>query len=285
MAALKQLESLNDFVSKFLQDETYGIVLSDKAYQKELDEVFDSSTRTIRSDIEEYVQDLILKEDCDLTIDDFRYNLSQVQEKMNELNAVSEKTMESIADNDSLSTRQKVQLSFCFKLMSFLRDLIGRVEEWREGTLSAQEANEQNYFMDLRIDKDQLPLVYHNLVNKGWIVKSKTSLNNFIYYFTGKGFRPQNPIRWNSTEPILTLLLENMTIDEKRWAKAALIFEKRKRGTGEYHPVNREQLSVSRNKVLNNDDLRWLLREVMFGVLGFRDWEQRAKDYHLLKNG
>lgn len=139
MAAINQLKSLNDFVSKFLQEETYGIVLSDKAYQKELDELFASSTRTIRTDIEEYVQDLVLKEDCDLTIDNFRHNLSQVQEKMKELNAVSEKTMYSIADNDSLSERQKVQMSFCNELMSFLRTLIGRVEEWKDGSLSAKE--------------------------------------------------------------------------------------------------------------------------------------------------
>ena len=103
MAAINQLKGLNDFVSRFLQEETYGIVLSDKAYQKELDEMFESSTRTIRNDIEEYVQDLVLKEDCDLTIDDFRYNLSQVKERMNELSAVSEKTMSSIAENESLS--------------------------------------------------------------------------------------------------------------------------------------------------------------------------------------
>ena len=76
-----------------------------------------------------------------------------------------------------------------------------------------------------------------------------------------------------------------MTTDEKRWAKAALIFEKKKRNTRDYHPVSREQLSVSRNKVLENDNLKWLLREIMNDVIGFEDWEQRAKDYHLLKNG
>ena len=285
MAALNQLKSLNDFVSTFLQEETYGIVLSEKAYQKELEELYEKSTCLIRSEIEDYVQDLVLKEDCDLTIDDFQRNLNMVQEKMKELNAVSEETMYSIADNDSLSARQKVQLSFCNKLMSFLRDLIGRIEEWKEGALSAQEANEQNFFLGLRIDEGQLPNVYDNLINKGWIVRSRTSLNNFIYYFTGKGFSPQNPIRWTGTEPILTLLLENMTTDEKRWAKAAIIFEKKKRGSREYHPVNREQLSVSRNKALDNDNIKWLLREVMYDILGFKDWEKRARDYHLLKNG
>ena len=285
MAAINQLKGLNDFVSRFLQEETYGIVLSDKAYQKELDEMFEYSTRTIRTDIEEYVQDLVLKEDCDLTIDDFRYNLGQVQERMKELNAVSEKTIASIADNDSLSERQKVQMSFCNKLISFLRALIERVEEWKEGALSAKEANEQNYFTNLRIDEERLPDIYYNLINKGWIVKSRTTLNNFGYYFTGKGISPQNPIRWNSTEPILTLLLENMTMDERRWAKAALIFEKKKKGTREYRPVNREQLSVSRKKAMENDNLRLLLREVMYDVLGFKDWEQRARDYHLRQNG
>ena len=267
MAAINQLRALDGFVSDFLNKETYGLVLSDKNYQENLDRMYETSEKTIRDSIEEYVQDLILKEDCDMAIDDFQHNLNQVQWLMESLSAKSESVRLSISGNESDSAIDKIQISFCEKLVIFLKDLIARVEDWKEGALSAQEANENNFFSPLRVEEERLPLIYHNLLRKGWIVKNKTSLNNFIYYFTGRGFSPQDPIRWTSTEPILTLFLENMTTDEKRWAKAALIFEKKKRNTRDYHPVSREQLSVSRNKVLENDNLKWLLREIMNDVI------------------
>ena len=285
MAAINQLSILNTFVSNFLNKETYGIVLSDKEYQRELDEMYETSEKTIRESIENYVQDLVLKEDCDMAIDVFQGNLGKVQKQMEALSAKSERVRASLSAIDSLTEQEKVQVSFCEKLVFFLRSLISRVEEWKEGALSAQEANEENFFLDLRVEEERLPQIYYNLGQKGWIVKSKTHLNDFCYYFTGKGFRPQNPISWKSTEPILTLFLECMTLDEKRWAKAALIFEKRKRGTQEYHPVNREQLGVSRSKVKNNFNFQDLVREVMRDIMGFENWRERAKDYHLIQNG
>lgn len=285
MAALKELNALDGFVSDFLNKETYGLVLSEKEYQKELDALYETSERTIREHIENYVQDIVLKEDCDVAIDDFQNNLKQVQERMETLSAKSDNVRASLAANDTDTDQDKVQMAFCEKLIVFLQDLISRVEEWKEGSLSAQEANEENFFLDLRVGEEQLPQIYHNLVDKGWIVKSKTSLNDFIYYFTGKGFSPLDPIRWKSTEPILTLFLECMTLEDKRWAKAALIFEKRKKGTREYHPVDKDQLGVSRSKVKNNFNFEDLVREVMRDIMGFEDWRERAKDYHLIQNG
>ena len=285
MAALNQLKALDDFVSDFLNKETYGIVLSDMEYQKELDEMYETSERIIREHIEDYVQDIVLKEDCDVAINVFQNNLNQVQVRMGALSAKSESVRSSISANNAYTEQDKVQMAFCEKLIVFLRDLISRVEEWKEGSLSAQEANEENYFLDLRVGEERLPQIYRNLVYKGWIVKSRTSLNDFHYYFTGRGLRPQNPIRWKSTEPKLTLLLENMTLDDKIWAKAALIFEKRKRGTQEYHPVNREQLSVSRKKAMGNDNIELLLREILSEVIELKDWKERAHNYHLLQNG
>lgn len=285
MAAIKQLRALDGFVSDFLDKETYGLILTEKEYQKELDSMYETSERTIREHIENYVQDIVLKEDCDVALDDFQNNLKRVQKQMEALSAKSESVRSSLSASGSDTEQDRAQMAFCEKLVVFLRDLISRVEEWKQGSLSAQEANEENYFLELRIGEERLPQIYRNLVDKGWIVKSKTSLNNFIYYFTGKGFSPQDPIRWKSTEPILALFLECMTLDDKRWAKAALIFEKRKKGTREYHPINKDQLGVSRSKVKNNFNFEDLVREVMRDIMGFENWRERAKDYHLIQNG
>ena len=285
MAAIRQLRVLDDFVSDFLDKETYGLILSEKEYQKELDSMYETSERTIREHIENYVQDIVLKEDCDVALDDFQNNLKRVQTQIEALSAKSESVRSSLSATDSDTEQDRAQMAFCEKLVVFLRDLISRVEEWKGGSLSAQEANEENFFLDLRVGEEQLPQIYRNLLDKGWIVRSRTSLNNFIYYFTGKGIIPQNPIRWKSTEPILTLFLECMTLEEKKWAKAALIFEKRKRGTQTYHPVNKDNLGVSRSKVKNNENFQLLVREVMRDIMGYHNWEEKAKDYHLIQNG
>lgn len=285
MAAIKELRALDCFVSDFLDKETYGLILTEKEYQKELDSMYETSETTIREHIENYVQDIVLKEDCDVALDDFQSNLIRVQKQMETLSAKSESVRSSLSASGSDTEQDRAQMAFCEKLVVFLRDLISRVEEWKQGSLSAQEANEENFFLELRIGEERLPQIYRNLVDKGWIVKSKTSLNNFIYYFTGKGFSPLDPIRWKSTEPKLALFLECMTLDDKPWAKAALIFEKRKKGTREYHPVNKDQLGVSRSKVKNNFNFEELVREVMRDIMGFENWRERAKDYHLIQNG
>ena len=285
MAAINELKALDGFVSDFLNKETYGLVLSEKEYQKELDSMYETSERIIREHIENYVQDIVLKEDCDVALDNFQYHLKRVQTQMEALSAKSESVRSSLSASGSDTEQDRAQMAFCEKLVVFLRDLISRVEEWKEGSLSAQDANEENFFLDLRVGEERLPQIYRNLVNKGWIVKSKTSLNNFIYYFTGKGISPQNPIRWNSSEPKLTLFLECMTAEEKRFKKAPLIFEKRKRKTQEYLPVNRDQLGVSRAKIKNQHNFDLLVREVMQGVMEYEDWEKMAKAYHLIQNG
>ena len=49
-------------------------------------------------------------------------------------------------------------------------------------------------------------------------------MGDFIYYFSGRGFKPTEPIHWKVSTAKLTLFLDEIVADDHIWSKASHIF-------------------------------------------------------------
>lgn len=243
------IERLEALVSKFLNKETYSHSLSNSSKKRELETLYENSTNGIVKDLENDY-DFLFQEDCDITIEGFKHSIEGVQERAESLKVLFEKAKEMPTDDGDLE-QMEIQASFCERMIGFIDSLIERIQGWREDALSAKEANDC-FFEDVRFEEEELPRIYNNLVKHQWIIKSRTTLNDFLYLFTGKGFRPSCPVLWKKTEDDLCLFLEEMTFDAKDFTKAALVFEKRTRNNG-YQLVKKRQLSAVRCRINSTD--------------------------------
>lgn len=276
MVTYEIIERLEALVSKFLNKETYTHSLSDASVKRELEALYDNSTSGIVKDLENDY-DFLYQQDCDITIDGFKQSMKGVQERVESLKALFEDAKGMSSEGDEDMGRSKLQASFCERMIVFIDGLIEKVQGWSESALNTKEA-EECFFEDARFDEEDLPKIYSNLIEHRWIAKSRTSLNDFIYLFSGKGFRPSQPVLWRRTEDDLCLFLEEMTMDAKDLTKAALIFEKRTRNNG-YQLVKGRQLSAVRARLSNQrpfdkeDKLRVMYRE----IFEYPDWKELAK--------
>ena len=275
MLTYEIIERIEALVSKFLNRETYSHSLSNSSKRRELETFYENSTNGIVKDLESDY-DFLFQEDCDITIDGFKQSLEGVQERAESLKYLFEKATEMPTEEGELE-QMEIQASFCERMIEFIDSLIEKIQEWREDALSAKEANDC-FFEDVRFKEEDLPRIYNNLVSHRWIIKSRTSLNNFIYLFTGKGFRPSQPVLWKKTEDDLCLFLEEMTFDAKDLAKAAIVFEKKTRNNG-YQLVKKRQLSAVRSRI-NNDRLyekEKKLMEMYRDIFEFPDGDKLAR--------
>lgn len=276
MDAYEILDKLKALVSKFLNKETYNSHPNSLgSLKRDLEQNYESSVNGIIKDIEKEF-DFLYQQDCDITIDAFRQDMKDVQERAETLKAMLEEAKEMHSDSDEEMERIKIQAAFCERLIGFLESLIEKVQELSRLALTPKEANDC-FFVDVRFEEEELPHIYENLVRNGWMSGARTSLDDFIYYFTGKGFRPTKPVLWKQGEDELCLFLEEMTIDIKDLNKAALIFEKQRKGG--IRLVDNRQLSASRSRINNQrlidkeDKLRVMYRD----IFEFPNWKELAK--------
>ena len=166
----------------------------------------------------------------------------------------------------------RIQESFCERTIGFIDSLIEKVQGWRESALTEKEAN-NCYFEDVRFEEEVLPRIYNNLVRNGWISGRRTSLNDFIYLFTGKGFRPAHPVLWKKGQDELCLFLEEMTFDIKDLKKAVLVFEK----SG--YVLDSRRLSTVRSRINNRRpyDKEKKLKVMYRDIFEFPDWKELAE--------
>ena len=251
MLTYEIIEQLEALVSKFLNKETYSHSLSNSSKKRELETLYENSTNGIVKDLENDY-DFLFQEDCDITIDGFKHSMKEVQERVETLKSLFEKAKEMPNEEHELE-QIDIQTSFCERIIAFIDLLIERIQGWRESALTAKEANDC-FFEDVRFKEEELPRIYNNLVRHQWIIKSRTSLNDFLYLFTGNGFRPSCPVLWKKTEEALCLFLEEMTFDAKDLTKAALVFEKKTRNSG-YQLVKNRQLSAVRCRINNTEHM------------------------------
>ena len=272
MLAYDYIERLEALVSKFMNKETYSHSLSVGSRKRELENLFDSYTKGIVSDLENDY-DYLYQQDCDITIDGFKEEMKELQKRVESLKSLFENALDRPSDENEELNLLKIQDSFCKRMIDFIDSLINKVQEWREKALTTQEAQEC-FFVDVRFEMEDLPRIYGNLVNNGWISGRRTSVYDFIYLFTGDGFRPSTPILWKKGQDELCLFLEEMTFDIKDLSKAAIAFEK----SGSQ--LKSRNLSASRSRINNSRpfDKEKKLRVMYKDIFEFPDWKELAKE-------
>ena len=271
METYKIIERLEALVSAFLNGETYTHSLSAGSRKRELEGIFEDSTNGIIKDLENDF-DFLYQQDCDITIDAFKEKMRLLQERVESLKALFERAKDIPSDENDDMDPMKIQESFCERMIGFIDSLIEKVQGWRESALTEKEANDC-YFEDVRFEEEDLPRIYNNLVRNGWISGRRTSINDFIYLFTGKGFRPAQPVLWKNGQDELCLFLEEMTFDIKDLKKAVLVFEK----SG--YVLDSRHLSSSRSRINNRRpaDKEKKLKVMYRDIFEFPDWEKLAR--------
>lgn len=86
-----------------------------------------------------------------------------------------------------------------------------------------KESDELSHY-NLDYNEVQIKSIYTFLVD-GKYLESTTTLNDFIYYFSGKGDKPQHGLKWLGSKVNLALFLAELCNNEdKKWEKAKNIF-------------------------------------------------------------
>ena len=191
-----------------------------RAYKFQLDSSFDGIVETITNDINRDI-DWLTKEDNQYAKGEFKKLLPFVKEH---INALTDKLQKIERDSEG-DARTQMQIDFCNRLQAFIETLPNKIDELNSDALT-QEDMDRCFFDALmpNITPRHLVPIYYNLIDKGHISKKYTSMGDFMYYFTGEGFKPSEPIHWKLSTVKLTIFLKLIVADEKIWAKASHIF-------------------------------------------------------------
>ena len=191
-----------------------------RAYKFQLDSSFDGIVEAITNDINRDA-DWLTKEDNQYIKEGFRHLIPSVKEHINTLTDRLQK-IEKDSEGDA---RTQMQIDFCNKLQAFIETLPNKIDELNGDALTKEES-ERCHFNALmpNITPRHLVPIYYNLIDNGYISKKYTSMGDFMYYFTGEGFKPSEPIHWKLSTVKLTILLKLLIADEQIWAKASHIF-------------------------------------------------------------
>lgn len=77
---------------------------------------------------------------------------------------------------------------------------------------------------NLDYNEEQFKSIYNFLID-GKYLESTTDLNDFIYYFSGNGDKPQHGLKWINKKVNLALFLAELcNNEEKKWERAKNIF-------------------------------------------------------------
>ena len=191
-----------------------------RAYKFQLDSSFDGIVETITNDINRDI-DWLTKEDNQYAKDEFKKLLPFVKEH---INALTDKIQKIERDSEG-DARTQMQIDFCNRLQAFVETLPNKIDELNGDALTKEDMD--RCFFDAlmpNITPRHLVPIYYNLIDKGYISKKYTSMGDFMYYFTGEGFKPSEPIHWKLSTVKLSIFLKLLVADEKIWAKASHIF-------------------------------------------------------------
>lgn len=110
--------------------------------------------------------------------------------------------------------------------------------------------NELSHY-NLNYNKEQFKFVYDHLISDKYI-DSTTTLEDFIYYFSGNGNKPKNGIKWLSTKVNLSLFIGEFCFNvDKKWKIAKDIFGYNGLAQS-YSNSNQKNHFVSLKKALEN---------------------------------
>lgn len=213
------INALHFFILGFINDDKY-INLGLKAYKHQLDSSFNGIVETIIRDIKRDADWLSKEANQDLK-EGFSNLIPHIKDHQNALIEKLNKTGSDNIDDPII----KLQIDFCKKLQAFIETLPFKVEELNGDALSAEEISRCHFdTLAPEVNVRRLMQIYDNLINNGYINRIYTSSEDFIFYFTGDGLTPSEPIHWKSSIAKLTLFLGEVVMDEHIWAKAAHIF-------------------------------------------------------------
>lgn len=231
--------ALHRTISQFVDDD--GMDFFPYDYKLQLDSIYESSTKTITDDIKRDLETLS-KEECTRFRDNFEREKQVVIANINNLL----ERIENIGIDNSKGVKAKIQLEFCEKIKLFISEVLLKIEEERE-TAFTQAQIEEIYYTCPK--GKYLEMAYWNLRDKHWICGKHTSVYDFIYYFTGEGFKPTEPIHWNVSTKKLTLFLNEMVEDDKIWSKASFMFLVKNK------PVGKKVLGNTFSKCMKRKEL------------------------------
>lgn len=82
----------------------------------------------------------------------------------------------------------------------------------------------KSFHYNLDYNEEQFNSIYAFLIN-GKHLESTTALEDFIYYFSGKGNKPQDGLKWIDKKVNLAIFINTFcNNDNKKWVKAKQIF-------------------------------------------------------------
>lgn len=87
-----------------------------------------------------------------------------------------------------------------------------------------KKVSNELFHYNLNYNEEQFKSIYTFLVD-GKYLESTTALNDFIYYFSGKGDKPKNGLKWIDKKVNLAQFIDTLCNKEKKkWVIAELIF-------------------------------------------------------------
>lgn len=252
MIADNHINALHFFISGFTSQDDSVLDFPPHDYKRQLDNYFDIETQSITLDINRDLE-WMSKETNTYLKEGFKREIPKVK---SHINSLLEK-IENIGIDSTEGIKAKMQVEFCERIQTFIDELLLKIDALDKDALTDSQI-ENCHFERLRmgITIDYLKQVYLNLKANHWICSRHTSMGDFIYYFTGDGIKPIEPIHWKVSTAKLTLFLDEIVEDEYIWSKASHIFLVKNK------PVGKKVLGNTHSKSLDRPITEKHLREL-----------------------
>ena len=248
MIAKDHINKLQSFIDDLTKQDNEYLILQPKEYKRQLDTYFEIETEGIIKDINRDLEWLSKEDDKDL-----REGLKQLLPTIE--NLVHE--VERLAISDNRDEKAEIRVAFYKRLQGFLSSLIQTVEEVEKDALTNAQINACHFeCLKAGITVEHLIQIYDNLKSNHWICSRHTSMDAFIYYFTGQGFMPSKQIHWKVSTAKLALFLDEIVADDHIWAKASHIFLVKNK------PVGKKSLGNIHSKSLDRPITERHLKEI-----------------------
>ena len=249
MITIGAIMTTETLISEILDEGQMNLELTESEYEEQLRHLYEVRTKDIQNNLDRVLSSCT-KEDCEATRKRFFHNVLRVQDSLKSLKRKVEDASNGIG---GVTRREEVQIEFCRKTLSFIRTINTQLSSLSEEALSDSDVQD-TYFHIIRKDKEELVLIYNNLVQKRWIDEEATSLGDFIHFFGGEGLKPRHCIKWNKSLSMLAAFIDLMADDRNALSKAAKIFAICDDKDTDYHNFTRDSLKASRYRALNSED-------------------------------
>ena len=263
LTAIGGLESLLD---ELFEEKPVGLDFSEQEYEDEIRHLFEQQTKSVQDNLDRVIE-RSSKEDITAARNRFFHNIELVQRR---LELLKDRVRRSSLSLNSKIDRKAVQLRFCERTLSFIDTIDSQLKELDEEALSQAEIND-TYFIVILPSKEELAVIYTNLVKEHWIEGDDTSFGDFSHFFGGEGLKPRHRIKWNKSLSILAAFIDLMTDDKNAISKAAKVFSICDDKDKSYRSISRDSLKQRRYKALNEGDAPFFtyqetIRREIFGL-------------------